>query len=58
MASLYFELEDSSGDIALEDGTGNLLLEVIAPTLCRYIKISQSEIVDVKLAESKGVVIE
>ena len=38
MASLYYELEDDSGDLQLEDGTGNYLLEPIVSDFTRVVK--------------------
>ncbi len=42
MASLYYELETSSDDLLLEDGTGNYLLEPVTGTISGVIKKQQS----------------
>ena len=54
--ALYFELEDSSGVIPLEVGPGNLLLDLITPTLLRHIKTSQSNTENAKTTVNLTVV--
>jgi hypothetical protein len=42
MASLYYELEDGTGVLVLEDATGNYLLEPDQKALIRHIKTAQN----------------